>query len=311
MRGRSTTRVPPVYLTPRDLKLLQDLSSLRFASVSQLAHLYFGGSLPGASARLRRLLSARLVCRVHRPIRFEGNGAIYGLSSRGSKTVSARLGCPRLPFLRDFTQRSALFLDHTLARNDVRIALLLLDRDSSVELELVSWKQTRPDVELVVSVPERRRRTARVPLVPDGVALVSTHRGHETLLLEVDMATVRPALMARRYRAYHHAWRTRQLQRRFGPAPVRVLTLTTHPSRLERLHGLAQRAPEGNRTTRLFWSALLHDIDLVEPGKLLGPVWSVTGGPTSQKAPLFSFTQPPYETKTKPPTTPGPKSTQV
>ena len=284
----SALRPRPIRLTTRDQSLLKALSSYRLLSIRQLATLFFRGSTSAASTRLRRLLSHRLVVRVHAPVRAGTGSCVYGLSARGSHLLSRQFATRRPRFLREHEARSGLFLDHTLRRNDLRICLELVD-EGTPGLNLASWMQEVPDVKTVVKLPLPRRRVARIPLVPDGFFTLQTTCAYESFVVEVDMGTVRPARMALRYRAYWHWWQRRGHRKQFGPAPLRVLTLTTNARRLEQLHKLASQAPgQKGRQTRLFWFALLDQVDIERPERLLEACWSVSCRPIAQRTTLIN-----------------------
>lgn len=116
------------------------------------------------------------------------------------------MGHPRMPFLSESSRRSALFLDHTLRRNDVRICLELLHREMP-GFQLLFWKQAPEDVRASAEVPVAGRRTARVPIVPDGVFAVRHHGQFHLLFLETDMGTVPVKRMQLRYQAYWRWWK--------------------------------------------------------------------------------------------------------
>jgi len=130
----------------------------------------------------------------------------------------------------------------------------------------------------------------RVPAVPDGVAIVR-HKDHEhTLIVEIDMATVRLERMRDRYRAYWTWSRRGNAHRKYGYRPLRVLTLTTTPRRLAALRNAAVDAPQNDtKGSGTFWFATLDDAaDIKDPDKLLGPVWTVSRVEPGKPERLFS-----------------------
>jgi hypothetical protein len=221
---------PSLRLTSRDVDILEALGSYRFLSVPQLAVLYFA-SRSTAEARLRALHTADLVVRVFMPVRpFDRTATtIYALGPKGSALVGERREGVRPRHLTAKDRRSALFLDHTLRRNDVRICLELLDRDLA-GFHLLTWKQAPEEVR-GSAVVRSGTKDERIPVVPDGFFAVR-YRGEITAYcLETDMGTVNTERMLARYRAYLEWWRTGGMAARFGRVPTRVLTMTTAPGR--------------------------------------------------------------------------------
>lgn len=268
---------PVLRVTPRDLDVLDALADYRFLSVPQLTSLFFQ-SAASATSRLKRLVDARLATKVYLPVRpyDPSSQTIYALAAKGSHLLQPRHQGRRPRYLTERERRSGLFLDHTLRRNDLRICLELLARQAV--LQLLTWRQAPEDVGGAETIRVTGRRRERVPFVPDGYFAV-LHRGVCTqFVVEIDMGTVRRQRMWLRYRAYWAWWNRLGYYKRFGPMPLRVLTVTTTKARLDALKAEAEKAPE--RTTRgrkIFWFALLEDVDLARPERLLGPVWSVAG----------------------------------
>lgn len=276
-------------LTSRDLGLLDKLGEHRFLDVRQVAALAFP-SEDAARHRLHELLGHRLVHRLYMPVRPYDPRAVnvYALSAKGARHVPrSRADAARPATLSTSDRRSGLFLDHTLRRNDVRITLERLG-ETHPKFTMLNWKQRREDVEFrTTDVRGRRQR-----IVPDGVAYVRVGPEVEVLPIEIDMGTVRLPKMTARYKGYWRDFTEGGPRVRHGPVPYRVLTITNTRARLEALRTAAQRAPtRGRRGSRLFWFALLDDIDIQAPDKLLGSIWKHAGyqpdGATSTPEPLF------------------------
>jgi hypothetical protein len=265
--------------TPRDLDVLDDLASYRFLSLPQVAALHFP-SCGAASVRMRRLHAAGLATRVFMPVRpFDRSVAtIYALAGRGALLLAPRHNGVRPRHLTAREHRSALFLDHTLRRNDVRVCLELLNR-SHRALQLLSWRQSPEEVRASAEVRLGRGRTQRVPIVPDGYFAVLWRGRAQSFCLEIDMGTVAPDRMLARYRAYWTWWRTGGAAGKYGLAPLRVLTMTTTASRLATLRRLAEAAPErGRQRSHLFWFALLDRANIANPDRLVNGGWCTAGG---------------------------------
>lgn len=280
---------PSLRLTPRDFDILDDLGSYRFLSVPQLTALHFG-SPSTADGRLRQLHEAGLVVRVFMPVRpFDRSSTtIYALGARGAILLAERHEGIRPRYLSDRDRRSALFLDHTLRRNDVRICLELLDR-SLPGFHLLTWKQAPEAVRGVARIPGTGAVQIRVPLVPDGFFAFRMRGVVTAYCLEVDMGTVNTERMLTRYRGYQAWWREGGAARKFGPAPLRVLTMTTTPNRLTTLRRLGRMAqPRGTRSG-LHWFSLLSIADLARPVRLLREGWLTASGDAEATRLLVDF----------------------
>lgn len=283
---RAATRARTLRYTDRDLDVLDALADYRFLSIPQIQTLFFptNGS---TETRLRRLYEHDLVVRLYMPARPYDRRVhtIYGLSVQGAKLLRDRHEGVQPAHLSPKNERSALFLDHTLRRNDLRICLTLLCR-ANPKVELVSWEQTPEQVRARAEVPVGRD-TERVSLIPDAVFVLRQGDSRAAFAVEIDMGTVRVTSMAERYRAYWCWWKAGGPAKRFGPVPFRVLTLTTTAAHLAALKRVATQAPvSGRKGSGLFWFALLSSIDIKNPASVLAPTWQVARVTKSPGKPL-------------------------
>ncbi len=168
-------------------------------------------------------------------------------------------------------RRSPLTLAHDLERNDLGIVLELLDRQGS--LRLLRWETTRSRLAEVAHLRVRGEQL-RIPLVADGLAVLSVGGRRTALLVEIDRGTVSTTRMEEKFRGYHAWWREGGPARRFGVESLRVLTIVPHVRRLRQLHTAALDATLG-RGSGLFWFAVAGVVDLDTPEKILGAVWTV------------------------------------
>lgn len=276
-------------LTARDLDLLDALGDYRFLSIPQVCALFFP-SAQAAGRRLRELAAKKLAVPVFMPVRpySRESQVVYGLGARGANQLTARHNGLRPRHLTSREQRSGLYLDHTLRRNDVRIALDLL-QTKHPNFALMGWQQNPDAIRASAVVKIGARTEKRVPMVPDGLALVRVAGECQVLAIEVDMGTVPIERMWRRYRAYWKWWHTGGARLRYGPAPYRVLTLANSAKRAEALRVSAARAPErGSQGSKLFWFATLDQADITNPERILDAAWSVAATPAPPPQSLFS-----------------------
>lgn len=286
-------KTPAIRLTERDDDILHGLGSYRFLTSRQAGALWFA-SEGAAATRLRALLAHDLVVRVFMPVRpFDRTAAtIWALSPRGARRVREAREGARPTCLSANDRRSALFLDHTLRRNDARVCLALLDRGRH-GFHLLRWAQAPAEVRGSAVVPTGRGRAARVPIVPDGFFALRCGGRIHAFAVEIDMGTVSVRAMALRYRAYWTWWKRGGMARKYGGAPTRVLTLTTTPARLERLRAAAAAAPtEGRKGTGLFWFALLGAADIAAPERLLAGPWVAARAGPAEPRPLLDEPEP-------------------
>jgi hypothetical protein len=95
-----------------------------------------------ALRRLRLLYHHRYVQRLEKPSS-PGHGSapmIYFLDRRGARLLESE-GLEEVRWVRDGAERSLLFLDHTLAVNDVRVAIWVATRQG--EIALTEWRDER------------------------------------------------------------------------------------------------------------------------------------------------------------------------
>lgn len=273
----------------RDRSVLEGLASYRFLSIPQLTTLFFP-SRGAAEARLRRLLEHRLVTRVFLPVRpySPKSCTIYALSRAGAMLLADRHDGVPPPSVSESDRRSGLFLDHTLHRSDVRICAELLQRQGRWSVE--SWLQKPTDVRLAVAVETGKRKTTRVPIVPDGCLTVRRPDETANFDIEVDMGTVRLTRMALRYRAFWTAWKNGDLAKRHAPGSYRVLTITTTERRMQALRTAALRAPtHGRQGSGLFWFTTFDEaVDIDAPKRFLDAVWRVARVTDDRPKPLLT-----------------------
>jgi len=224
--------VAPIELTERDRWLIEALAKLRFLTTSQILRLGFAGTRSAANKRLRKLFDAGLVRVWMRCLETEN---LYALAPAGRTALNGdgRAHVPR-GLDRD--------LDHTLAINDVRIALATTL--AAAVAELVSWQS---DWDL--------RTRGRARLIPDARFSIRWANGTETPFhLEVDRNTKSATAFLRKLVAY----RTAALRHGglLDTSPVAILVVGFNPTWLERyrlhLQHSALRVP--------VWFATLSDV---------------------------------------------------
>jgi len=183
---RRTVRGPqasPIELTERDHWLLDAAGRLRFLTTGQAIRLGFAQSRSAVNKRLRSLFDAGYLRTWVRCLETEN---VYSLTPAGRSVLAKRSTGPQLHIPRGLDRD----LEHTLAINDVRIALATtLTR---LDADLAGWQS---DWDL------RPHRSGRV--VPDARFSVRWSSGTESLFsLEVDHNTKSTTALLRKLLAY-------------------------------------------------------------------------------------------------------------
>lgn len=165
-------------------------------------------------------------------------------------------------------QRSAMFLDHSLARS--RFAILLARHlEMDVPASLLSWEQDPERLADSVHVAVGPEAVGRQPLVADALAVARGPRGPEGLLIEIDRGTERPSYLGRKYRGYLEWWKTDGPKRRFDLGALRILTVAPDAKRMARLLTACREATE-ERAKGLFWFAAEDELSAHGIG---APIW--------------------------------------
>lgn len=209
----------------------------------------------------------------------------YVLAVRGARLYAELTGEEPISVGRT---RSTAILDHDLFLNDLAVVLQLLDAEGRIKL--LRWETSRDALADAVHVV-RGKRTERVALVADGLAVIATPTGPTSLLAEIDMGTVSLSRMATKYAGYAAWWRAKGPERRFGLRSLRVLTIAKHEARMARLRAAAAEAG-GSEAQGLFWFATADVLDADAPEKLLGPRFWTARPDTPLPAALFSGVYP-------------------
>ena len=279
---RDTKNPPRMYVTSRDVKILEAVEDYRFLSSEQVRALFFG-SISQARKRLSKLWHAKLLERTFRPvIPTEGSSpALVALSKQGAMLLAQRTGRDPSEFkhLSARERRSTFFLDHTLCRNDFRIAITLACAQTK-GLKLLGWLQKPEEIGDRVRVRLRPgAEPERIPLVADGFFVIQASNKQYAFLVEIDRGTTTSRRIERKLIGYYQWWKQDGPKTRFGVDNIRVLIVTTSERRMENLRKLALKVGENGKGTRLFWFSTQRQVDVGSQKTLLSEVW-VAGNST-------------------------------
>lgn len=222
-------------LSERDLAVIRSVAEHRFLTASQVEALHFwdhATSLAGARVCRRvlgRLARDRLLARLSRRVggvRAGSASFVYALGSEGGRLLAGE-GYR-------VTEPSSLFLDHTLAIVDARIALEVAARErlfdlAEVEIEPTSWR--------------RFSGAGGSPafVKPDLYAVTGRAEYEDCWFIEIDRGTESPQAIGRKCRAYDLYWRSGLEQAAHGTYPL-VLWVVPNERRAQKIRGIIARA---------------------------------------------------------------------
>ncbi|MCA9904045.1 MAG: replication-relaxation family protein [Anaerolineae bacterium] len=257
--------------TENDRAIVQLVFAYRVLSQSQLERL-LGLAQSTVQRLLRRLYDHRYLDRVFLPItRFGSSPALYILDKEGIALLR-RMG------VEDFTaipgkDLSSLFLEHTLAINEVRIAIAQACEAHGWTLaQWLTENELKADYDRVYVKGERRS----VALVPDSFfSIYVPEKGTTHCFLELDRGTMTLKRFRDKVAAYVSYYKNGGFKQRFGAQGFRVLTVVDGVGR-GRTDSLVQMTAAMAGIGRRFWFAHLDDIQA--KSVLSQPIWRVAGG---------------------------------
>jgi hypothetical protein len=264
----------PLAVTERDLDILRVVADYRLLTAPQIARLFFS-SLAKCRKRLFRLWQHKLLDRRFQPVRQNEGAApiLYTLSRQGARYLASKSGFsgeapPYTPFV---GRGSLLFIEHTLRRNDFRVALTLACRQGS-NTRLLWWRQDNGIKDTVTFVDKDAKQVfRRVSVLADGFFGIE-HQGKRLFyFVEVDRATVSSQRMLLRFRGYYHMWLQKRQVKRFEIPSFRVLIATSSQARMRKLVETARQVSSAPEAAKLFWFSTFEHYG--KPNSILEPIW--------------------------------------
>lgn len=270
-------------LTTRDRNIIQAVYRMGMLSSEHIEVLFFSSSTPGERSRrsacqrrLQLLYHHQFLKRVIRPL-IPGEGRapfVYALDGAGASLIASELGVDRANLTLKGTDehQSNLFVEHSLAINDLRVALILLCRKEGWQIAHWVTDTAFKSKEYQNKVPFHRRGARLERVYPDGYFRLSVGAGREAhYFLEVDRGTMSNARWQRKVRAYLSFRASGLSERHYGTRNFRVLTVTTGAKRLTNLKKATKAAGGGIH----FWFTTAQHVNIWQPKVLLEPVWTV------------------------------------
>lgn len=269
---------PRIQVGDNDRRIVRYVHDYRMLSQKQLERL-LDRSRSTVQRLLRRLYDHRFLDRVFVPVNTLGSSPSLYVLDREGVMLLRQMGIEvsAAPGTRDL---SGLFLEHTTALNDVRIAVEQGSAQQGWKVECwLSERNLKAAYDRVVV----RGHKQRVAVVPDGYfRLYIPDRGTSHFFLELDRGTMTLDRFQDKIRAYVSYYKSGQYTQRYQSRGFRMMTIVAGVGR-GRLTNLLQSAAQIQGIGRRFWFIHLDD---VEPQTVLtSPVWQVAGDITVQ--PLF------------------------
>lgn len=235
---------PPMKLTERDIEIIKAVNDFRALRASQLETLFFT-SASTAQYRLVRLFQHGYLDRQFHSL-IAGSSAttppIYTIGKKGAQLLVEACGYDwrdlRVP-KKEFAWN---FIEHLLKISDIRIAITLAARAHQWQIE--KWEDERvfraaPDY---VTIREPSGRTIEKPVLPDGYFCLVTPKGRAHFFLEVDRGREPERAFRPQIEVYEAYCDSGGYQVRYSKKSLRILVVTTTPTRLKRLKAITAKA---------------------------------------------------------------------
>lgn len=295
LKRAGDSEMPPLRLRHRDVEIIHAVALMRCLTTVQIEELFFrrpiGDSADTAGLRdgprkintrcqrrLQQLFHHGYLYRDELPQRLsEGRRPlVYFLDEAGMQLLADEgVDSEWDPAMNDVGHP---FIEHTLATNDIRVAMTIAAASSGyaitkwIDDSTLKSRHTKDYVKL----QGPQGGTARVAIVPDGYCRIDVGEHVAHFFIEADRGTVvgRSARWERRdfsrkVRAFNAYIATGKFERRYGGRGVRILVVTTGKTRLANLKQVIESA--GGK--RRYWLTTFDDIS---PATVLTePIWRV------------------------------------
>ena len=282
-----------IILTERDVQLLKTLHTARYLTTEQIQALFYPGQggVHGprkiCQRRLRQLYVHKLIRRIDPWVKRGQSyqSYIYALDKTGAHTLQHEfeISISEADWKPKSNEDNFSFMKHTLATNEIRIAVIRSCTGAGVEL--LTWLDEReirgeyPD-QVTITDPKTRKE-AKTAVIPDSAFILAKGAKRSLCWLEIDMGTV--TIEARNWEskswvkkilAYLTYQKTAAPAQRYGhDSMARILTVTTSEQRLQTLKQATERA--GGSIT--FWFTTFQAIAAPDTNLLASPIWHVAG----------------------------------
>lgn len=271
----------PIRLEERDFAIIRDVYTYRVLRQDQIRDLHFlpyareGDGTEAAKRRLRKLYDHGFLERLIPPI-VPGEGrppTYYVLNKRGAELLQAELGHDQVNWYKTSTRLSMEFLEHTVAVNDVLVAVVEACRKHGFECEQwLSESQLKADYDYVhITTPSGKRE--RVAVVPDSFFIIVANKRRYPFFLELDRGTMQRDRFRTKMRAYLEYYRSRAYEKRFGLQSIHVLTVVATKTMSGGERRLANLKADTEQETEGKWFLFARLAELSAETILTTPVW--------------------------------------
>ena len=230
-----------IFLQPRDLKLLNEVSEMPFADREQIKLVAGFNSLTRVNTRLLLLTKAGLLKRVFLGTTGGGPKALYSLSRKGAQLIGVPYRDTRRAH--DEILVTDVFVEHPVCLNSIQIVL----RHRPIpmpEVRLVRWRTFKEPLS------EKSRIT------PDSYFEIESSQGIHPMFLEVDLGTEAMDRWREKVEAYLKLALSGDFDRLFKQPRFKVLVVTRSARRSEFI-----RLTVSKTTDKIFWFSTFEAIN--------------------------------------------------
>jgi hypothetical protein len=284
-RYRRASTPPAMQLTARDIRIVNWVYEMRFATREQIERLEFSPSTASyCKRRLSLLFHHGYLSRtfIHAPGSFGSAKAIYCLAGKGMRLLAHELKTD-IDWRQADNRRELYFLQHTLAGNDFRTYVTMASAQRGLSLDWTD-ERTLKRGEMKDYVADPRHSGQKLAVIPDGYFRLTGPQGTTAFALELDRGTVEEKPFKTKIRALGEWKLSGQYAKRFGTESLRVLFVVAPNERDPHRVGRIKRWSEAEGARSLFWFAAIEDIN--DSTVLDEPVWQVAG--RQEKAALLA-----------------------
>lgn len=282
-RYKRPDTLSPMRETDRDRQIVRLIFDYRLLSQRQLERL-LGKSRSTVQQSLIRLYHHQYLERLFMPIsRFGSSPTLYTLGKRGIELLR-RAGVHNFVGIPS-KHSSSFFLAHTLAINEVRLAMTQAAHQCS--WSIAEWRtenEIKSDYDRV-PVIMNLFKPQKLAVLPDGYFVINPSlEGQTSYFLEVDRGTMPLKRFTTKIAAYVAYYKHGGYTRRFKTKGFRVLTVVDGVGK-GRVQGLLAASAGIKGIGRRFWFAHIDEVTRYNP--LTDPIWQIAG--TEEQVALYDL----------------------
>lgn len=257
-----------IRITPRDIDVLKSLEQFDYLTTSQIHQLHFD-TLDYAYERMAQLYDNGYVQRFlpHDGLASMNTPIVYVIDRKGVEALS-KIDTHVVPSEYAYVKSlKPLFIDHTIAVNDVRITITKACFDKNVVLaQWIGERELKSDHDSV-AVADANNQYDLITVIPDSFFVIHVNGNAGAFCLEVDRGTMTLKRFAKKVKAYIAYYQSGLYTKRFNTTMMRVLTVTTSETRLNNLLDVTEKVGGGNR----FWFTTFEE--LMVNHALMATIW--------------------------------------